>query len=163
MLCAIHQALSGSHKAIAAFVVWVCVLNMASVCSAQSMNSLPLPELSVSVAATHSMHGGIQHGSSHHSGSHHSDSAVDVDIVMPCCDDKNTEYNELAAELCCEPIDGLVPASDKPLFTVVIAYQSKLSLWPLFENPPLVSQALITPPATNSFPPRHLTLGVQLI
>lgn len=164
MLCAIQQALSGSHKAIVALVVWCCLLNVMNACAAQSMNTLPLLDFNTADSAAHSMHGDIQHENSHRGDSHHHrGSAVDSAAVMPCCDDKSSEYNELAAELCCEPVDALVAASDKPLFTVVIAYQAKVSLWSLLENPPLVTQALIKPPATNSFPPRHLTLGVQLI
>lgn len=159
MLCALYQTLYHSYKAIAALVVCVCLLNAASLCSAQSMNALPVAELSASSEAIHSMHRDSPLGSSEHDSADHHHSSRD----MPCCDDQNTPLNELAAQLCCEPVDGIVPEADKPLFSVVYVNQTRHPLWSLSEYPRLVLQPLTSPPAIDSFPARHLTLGVQLI
>lgn len=151
MLCSLHQALHRSHKAIAAAVIMAWLLSVASVCSAQTMGALlPTPQANEPALGAHAMH---QEG--HHIA--HSSAA------MPCCAGAQDDSRELIAELCCDPIDGIVPTVDKSLFGGVFTDQIFIFLWPIFKSPLLILQPLIKPPTISSFPARHLTLAVQLI
>lgn len=165
MLCAIHNRLYRSHKAIVASVVLAWLLSVSGICSAQSMDTVlsSQPNNYLSAVTTpnrHAAHHGA-HDSSHQSSTQSGENQAQA--VMPCCDDKNGERNQLVAQLCCEPVDGIVTVLDKQLSSVVFIDQMFVSLWPLPQNPPLLSLSLIDSSPAYNFPALYLTLGVQLI